>query len=238
MEYYIEKLFVIMAQFLAAMLVITLHEFAHAFAAYKCGDPTAKFSGRMTLNPVKHFDPLGILLFALAGFGWAKPVPINPNNFNNYKKGSFWTSVAGVLANYITAFVFFPVFLLVWFYLIPVFQGKYVASFLFYLFQGLFSISLSFCVFNLLPFYPLDGFRLVETLNTRRGKIYWFLRQYGYYILLGLIALHFASDWIPLLGYVDILGYILRFAVSIFGRPITLFWNWIFGLFGLYSPWI
>ena len=72
----------LIASFLAVALVITLHEFAHAFVAYKCGDPTAKFSGRMTLNPIKHFDPLGILMFALAGFGWAKPVPINPYNFS------------------------------------------------------------------------------------------------------------------------------------------------------------
>jgi len=79
----------LLAQFLAVMIVITFHEFAHAYTAYKCGDPTAKFSGRMTLNPVKHFDPLGILMFAVAGFGWAKPVPINPYNFNDYKKGSF-----------------------------------------------------------------------------------------------------------------------------------------------------
>ena len=80
---YIVKL---LAQFLAVMIVITFHEFAHAYVANKCGDPTARFSGRMTLNPTKHFDLLGILMFALAGFGWAKPVPVNPYNFKNYRR--------------------------------------------------------------------------------------------------------------------------------------------------------
>lgn len=105
MEYLIE----ILAGLIAAVVVITFHEFAHAFVAYKCGDPTAKFSGRMTLNPIKHFDPLGMLMFALVGFGWAKPVPINPNNFRNYKAGAFWTSAAGIIMNYAMAFVLYPV---------------------------------------------------------------------------------------------------------------------------------
>ena len=129
----------ILAQFLAVMVVITFHEFAHAYAAYKCGDPTAKFSGRMTLNPLKHFDPLGIVMFAFVGFGWAKPVPINPNNFNDYKKGCLWTSAAGVIANYIMAFVFYPVFVLTVAYLLPVFAGKYMSVFLYALTYALFA---------------------------------------------------------------------------------------------------
>ena len=107
----LDYIFYLLAQFLAVMVVISFHEFAHAYAAYKCGDPTAKFAGRMTLNPVKHFDPLGVIMFAFAGFGWAKPVPINPNNFDNYKKGCLWTAAAGVLMNYVMAFLLYP---LVW----------------------------------------------------------------------------------------------------------------------------
>ena len=97
----------LVAQFLAVVVVISLHEFAHAYVAYKCGDPTAKWAGRMTLNPVKHFDLLGMLAFALLGFGWAKPVPVNPANFKNYKRGSFLTSAAGVAVNYVMAFLFY-----------------------------------------------------------------------------------------------------------------------------------
>ncbi|MBP3434269.1 MAG: site-2 protease family protein [Clostridia bacterium] len=219
----------ILAQFLAVMVVITFHEFAHAYAAYKCGDPTAKFSGRMTLNPLKHFDPLGIVMFAFVGFGWAKPVPINPNNFNDYKKGCLWTSAAGVIANYIMAFVFYPVFVLTVAYLLPVFAGKYMSVFLYALTYALFAYSLSFCVFNLLPVYPLDGFRIVDAVNRKRGKVYRFLRQYGYYILLALMFISILADNISAFRYIDVLGYIMQFAVGVFGRPITLFWNWVLG---------
>ena len=213
--------------------MITLHEFAHAYVAYKCGDPTAKFSGRMTLNPVKHFDPMGIILFALTGFGWANPVPINPNNFRDYKKGTLFTSLAGVTVNYLSAFLFYPLFILVYVYVLPIFAGKYLALFLYHLFLGLFTFSLSFCVFNLLPLYPLDGFRVLETATRRRGKIYWFLRQYGQYILLGLVLIHYLSNRIWFLGYFDVLGYVLNFAITIFGWPVTALWNWIFNLVGM-----
>ncbi len=207
---------------------MTFHEFAHAFAAYKCGDLTAKFAGRMTLNPLKHFDPLGILMFALAGFGWAKPVPVNPNNFDNYKKGCLWTSAAGVLMNYCMAFLLYPLYLVIVIYLCPLVGGTYMEIFLDALFWGLFASSLSFCVFNLLPFYPLDGFRIIDALNTKRGRVFQFLRDYGYYILLGLILVHYLSDRITILAYIDVLGYALTLAIRIFGAPITLLWNWIF----------
>ena len=108
----IEEIFSLLAAFIAVTLIISFHEFAHAYAAYKCGDPTAKFAGRMTLNPAKHFDPLGIVMFALAGFGWAKPVPVNPRNFKNYRWGSFWTAIAGVLCNFLFALLFFAVLFL------------------------------------------------------------------------------------------------------------------------------
>lgn len=223
------QLILIVSQLLAAIVVITFHEFAHAYAAYKCGDPTAKFSGRMSLNPVRHFDPLGMLMFALAGFGWAKPVPVNPNNFDHYRKGAFWTSAAGILMNYLMAFLLFPLWILVYEYLCPLVAGTNAELFFYYLFRGLYVCSLSFCVFNLLPFYPLDGFRIYDALAKRRGKVYWTLRQYGSYILLGLIMIHVLSARVPALVYVDILGYILDFALQIVGKPITLFWNWIFG---------
>lgn len=221
---------ILLAQFLAVMAVISFHEFAHAYAAYKSGDPTAKFSGRMTLNPFKHFDPIGILMFAIVGFGWAKPVPVNPNNFNNYRKGCFLTSIAGILMNYLMAFLAYPLLLLLISYVLPTLAGTYMELFLYSLFWALFSYSLSFCVFNLLPFYPLDGFRIVDATSKRKGNVYWFLRQYGYYILMGLILISFLSGRISFLAPFDILGYVLEFAVDIFGKPITAFWDWIFTL--------
>lgn len=227
MEYLLE----ILAGLLAAIVVITFHEFAHAFVAYKCGDPTAKFSGRMTLNPLQHFDPLGMLMFALVGFGWAKPVPINPNNFKNYRSGTFWTSAAGIIMNYCMAALFYPLFLVVVYYVCPLVAGKYAEIFLYALFYFFFAYSLNFCVFNLLPFYPLDGFRIYDALTTKRGKFYWFLRRYGYYILLGLTLVSILADRIPFLGYIDVLGYAMRFATDILGKPITFFWDSIFNIF-------
>lgn len=226
----IDQFFSLLAAFIAVTVILSFHEFAHAYAAYKCGDPTAKFAGRMTLNPIKHFDPLGVIMFALAGFGWAKPVPINPNNFDNYKKGCFWTAAAGVLMNYAMAFLFYPLLRLVILYLYPVFVGTYMANFLLNLFVSLFSCSLGFCVFNLIPLYPLDGFRIIDSVNTKRGKVYYFLRDKGQFVLLALILVHMLSSRIPYLGYVDVLGYFMLFAEEILAKPIMWAWDWLFRL--------
>lgn len=214
-----------LASFFAVAIVLTFHEFAHAFAATKCGDMTAKWEGRLTLNPLKHFDLLGIVMFTLVGFGWAKPVPINPYNFKNYKSGLFWTAIAGVLMNYIMAFVFYPLFVVIVRLALPL-SGRPVYDFIYYFFYLVFAYSLSFCVFNLLPFHPLDGFRVVEALNRKHGKVFQFLQRYGYYILLALIVESYICD-ITGLSQFDILGYVMMFAVNILGAPITLLWNWI-----------
>ena len=221
----------LLAQFLAVMVVITFHEFAHAYVANKCGDPTARFAGRMTLNPVKHFDLLGIVMFALAGFGWAKPVPVNPYNFKNYRRGSFLTSAAGIVVNYLMAFILYPIFVLVLIHVSPLVEGTYMVFFIEAFFGSLVIYSLSFCVFNLLPFYPLDGFRIIDALDKKKGKVYRFLRKYGQYILLGLVLISIFADHIAILRYIDVLGYVLLFARNILGWPITAFWNWIFKLF-------
>ncbi len=221
MDYFVYLL----ASFLAVMIVITLHEFAHAFVAYKCGDPTPKMAGRLSVNPVKHFDLLGILAFTIVGFGWAKPVPVNPYNFKNGKWGSFFTSIAGVAMNFLFAFLFYPLVQLVFRFVLPQTAGTYMSLFLLDLMLYIYTYSLTFCVFNLLPFYPLDGFRMVDALNKKRGKIYMFLRNYGYYILLALMFVHVLADRIYLFAYIDLLGYFMSFAVNILGWPITAFWG-------------
>ena len=231
-----DKFVELLARFLAVLVIICTHEYAHAYVANKCGDPTARFSGRLTLNPLAHFDPIGIVMFALIGFGWAKPVPINPNNFRNYKRGCLLTSSAGVIVNYLTAFLIYPIFILVLNFVVPVFSGKYIATFLVDLFYFLVVYSLSFCVFNLLPFYPLDGFRIVDSLNKKRGNFFWFLREHGHKILLGMILVSALADKIWILKYFDVLGFILDIAISIFGKPITLFWNWLFEIFSIGVP--
>ena len=220
------RIITLLASFFAVMVVLSFHEFAHAFVAYKCGDPTAKINGRCSLNPMVHFDLLGLIMFTFEGFGWAKPVPINPLNFNHYRRGLTLTAIAGVVMNLIMAFLLFPIYKLVVLYVnIPLWP---IQTFVEMLFMLLWTYSISFCVFNLIPLAPLDGWRVVEALNRRHGRVYRFFERYGSIILLILIAIHFVSGYFTVLGYIDILGYILDFAVNIVAWPITAFWGLIF----------
>lgn len=217
----------LLASFLAVIIVLTLHEVAHAVVAYTCGDPTPKWQHRLSLNPLRHFDLLGLICFTLVGFGWAKPVAINPNNFKKPRLGMGLTACAGVVTNYVTAFFFYPIFCVALYYFPEVvFLRELMLLFTYYLF----AYSLSFCVFNLLPLYPLDGFRIVDAVNKRRGKVYRFLRNYGYYILLGLIVESFicrlfVDFGVGIMGYFDILGWFMTFATKILGWPITALWG-------------
>lgn len=213
------------AIFLALMVVLSVHEFAHAYAAVKNGDYTPKLMGRYTLNPLAHFDLVGLCCFALVGFGWAKPVPVNPSNFNNYKKGCIWVAIAGVLANFILAFAVYPLSYLSMF--LPSFG--YFTEVLNFTLGYIHAFSLSFIVFNLLPIYPLDGFRLYDSLNRKKGKVYWFLREKGMYILYGLFFLSILSDAL-FFPWLDVFGIVLDFFANIIGYPITMFWMLIGGL--------
>ncbi|MDE7379878.1 MAG: site-2 protease family protein [Clostridia bacterium] len=229
------------ASLIAVIFVFAPHEYAHAFAAYKNGDPTARMRGRMTLNPIKHIDPTGLILWVLVGFGWAKPVPIDPYNFRSYKKGMFTTAVAGVIVNYIIAFFAYLIYIL----LTRFFPVTNAVLWYLYYFLGLcfyltFFYSLCSFVFNLLPLYPLDGFRVVEALTRQINPVQKFLRNYGQMILILLIVESFICgivvDYVPdaniakIVGYFDILGYIGWFAEKIIGFPITAAWGWILNI--------
>ena len=225
-----------LSSILAVIFVLCPHEWGHAFAATKCGDGTAKAYGRLTLNPIKHLDPLGFVCCALVGFGWAKPVPINPYNFKNYRKGLFLTAIAGVLVNYLIAFVVYLLYVLfVRFALAEMLTlgafMSYLGKFIFYTLLNIYSFSLAVFVFNLLPLYPLDGFRVVESCTRQINPVKRFLRNYGQMILIILIAESFIcdilSDYVEWAEYCDILGYVMYFATDIIGYPIKLAWDWI-----------
>ena len=219
----------LLASLCAVVIVLTLHEFAHAFVAYKCGDPTPKWNGRLSLDPFRHFDLIGLLCFTFVGFGWAKPVPVEPSNFRNYRSGLALTACAGVVMNYITAFLVYPLYCVVLFYMPHI---PFLTQLLQMFFYFTFAYSLSFFVFNLLPLPPLDGFRIVDAFDRRRGKFYRFLRNNGHFILLGLILESFICQLfvrfgISQMAWFDILGWFMQFATQILGWPITALWGLI-----------
>lgn len=228
MERILSILVVYLASFLAVLIVLPCHEFAHAFAAVKNGDETPKYAGRYTLNPFAHFDPLGLVMLILLRFGWAKPVPVNPDNFRNYKKGCIWVSVAGVLANIALAIIFCPVYLLVaekGILLINAQWAEYINALIYYFFYSLFYMNIGLFVFNLLPIYPLDGFRLYDALTTRYGKFYYFLRQNSFYIMIAILLLGYAGDMLGL-PWLDIVGMLVKYV----SMPILYLWRLILGL--------
>lgn len=214
---------VIAAFVLAIAFAMSSHEFAHAFASLKQGDDTAYLKGRCTLNPLKHIDALGIFCFLIMGFGWATPVPVNPLRYKDYRKGIFVTSIAGVLVNFATFFFGIPLYLacLRWLSFLTSNGASeilvYFVQFLTYFFSILTSMSLTLCLFNLLPIYPLDGYNVLTAFTKGTNKFMLFIRRYGSLILLALIL-------------TDVLGILLGSAVNFIENPVIYFWRSV--LFG------
>jgi Zn-dependent protease len=160
---------------------ISVHEFAHALAADRLGDPTPRYSGRLTLNPLAHLDPLGSLMFILARFGWGKPVPIDPFNFRFPRRDETLVALAGPLSNFL-------LFLLAGFLsrLLPTLS-------VFWLYFALININLG--LFNLLPLPSLDGSRILLNLLPAESSYSWAqsLNQYGFYLIVLLFLLPIGS---------------------------------------------
>lgn len=179
--------------FLLLVLIIafTVHEFAHAFFAWKFGDPTAKMLGRVTLNPAKHLDVLGTLLFVIAGFGWAKPVPVNRANFKNERWMSIVVSAAGPLSNLVLAFLGVLMLhlglKLGWIDLMSVDRVQQAIQIFL---QYFVTYNILLFLFNLIPLPPLDGYRIIEDLAPRsvQAKLARF-EQWSVFVFLLIVFL-------------------------------------------------
>lgn|SRR5574340_1070129 len=181
------------------LTAVTFHELAHGYVADKLGDPTARLAGRLTINPLKHLDLVGTLVFVITRMiGWAKPVPVNPYNLRNPKKDMIWVSLAGPAANLIIAFIAAVVFRLLLNLPVSPFSdmGQKILAPLILITRITVTINIGLGVFNLIPVPPLDGSKiLMGLLPHRQAAAYSRIEPYGFFILLGLIFLR-VTDYI------------------------------------------
>ncbi len=210
-------LYILLIRLIIALTALPIHECAHAYAAMRMGDHTAERQGRLTLNPLAHFDPIGTTAIILFGFGWAKPVPINPLNFENPKKGMMLSALAGPLSNIGMAFLamvgykFTP--LLAYIGLGTAFVTT-LSTFFFYAM----SINISLGVFNLIPIPPLDGSRIATYFLPQ--KTYFKIMQYERYIFVAF----FIILWLGLLDMpISFVDNLVTGGLDFLTKPI----NWL-----------
>lgn len=173
--------------FLSLVIAFSVHEFAHAYSAYLLGDPTAKHEGRVTLDPRKHLDIIGTILIFIVGFGWAKPVPVNRNNFKNPRVMGIIVSAVGPLSNLLIAFIGVIItYLLFRTGAYDSASGSMAAIRMFL--NHLVELNAVLFVFNLLPLPPLDGYRIIEDLAPQRVRIRMHQNvQWGMFVFLLIV---------------------------------------------------
>ena len=184
---FIVILIYIIATVMALFIAMPFHEFAHAFAARREGDHTAAAYGRYTLAPHVHFDWKGFLFLFLFRFGWAKPVPVDPRNFKRGRKSQFIVSFAGILANLILGTFFLFMYLLIYKISPAFYDSSYYGLLLSLFLETSISINFMLAFFNLLPLYPLDGYKMLESCVKYDNSYLSFARSYSVVIYLILI---------------------------------------------------
>ena len=174
----------------AVFLAFSFHEFAHAFMAYRLGDPTPKFQGRLTLDPLAHVDWIGLIMFALFNFGWAKPVEINPSNFKNRKRDDILVTISGPIANLLLGFLAVIVshLLRIIFPLSSILTPNTAINIIFIIVEKIAYLNIIFTFLNLIPLPPFDGYKVVKAFFFKRNvKFFWTLEKYSMIILLAMI---------------------------------------------------
>lgn len=198
---------------LIIFMVLPVHEYAHAFAARKLGDRTAENMGRLSLNPITHIDPIGAICLLLTGFGWAKPVPVNPNRFKHIKSGTIITALAGPFSNIIVGYIGWVVYKFLLFAFIS--DMTQTIHYVELILEYFVIVNLSLAIFNLLPIPPLDGSRVLTVFLPL--KYQWKIQEYQMYISLAFLIIIF-------LGILDIPLYFLE---SLLFKGIDFLSGWV-----------
>ena len=184
LEWFMDKMLALPA----IIIGLSFHEFGHAAAAYKLGDNTPKYQGRVTLNPMAHVDPFGFICLMLAGFGWGNPVQINPNNFKKPRRDELIVASAGVTINLIIAIASAGILRLLYEFATEFIAFSYMGGVVQEILINMVVINLVLMVFNLIPIPPLDGFGIItQVFNLKYTELYYKLYQNGFLILMLLI---------------------------------------------------
>lgn len=235
------KFIILFGYIFSLLIAFTIHEFGHAKVAQLNGDDTAKNAGRVTLNPFKHMDLIGMFLLAVIGLGWAKPVPVNADNFKKRKLGIITVSLAGVTTNLIASmFAFFIIFIMSRFEAVanalvemlvgdpsglhPVVYVLILLIFFYFFFSA--TINAALLAFNILPFYPLDGFHVIEILSKPGNKVVYFLKRYGFTILIVIMIVGSLLENLTGIIYFDIFGLYMNAVVGGIQRLCQLMFGW------------
>lgn len=174
----------------AVLIAITFHEFAHGYAAYKLGDDTAKRQGRLSLNPFAHLDPIGTLMLLVAGFGWGKPVEVNPRNYTrkmSMEKGEAIVSLAGPLMNFVLAIIFALIYCAIYKFASATFLISSIGTVILLLVRATISINIGLGVFNLIPLPPLDGSKIIMPFLPYKAKQFFINNEQIFYIIFILL---------------------------------------------------
>ena len=214
-------LFMLLVSIPGVLIAITFHEFAHGLAAYKLGDNTAKMEGRLSLNPLDHLDPIGTLMLLFAGFGWGKPVRVNPSNYTrkiSMEKGEAIVSLAGPLMNIILAILFTIIYFAIYKFAGVSFITSTMGSVLMLLISAIISINIGLGVFNLIPLPPLDGSKIIMPFLPYNAKQWFKNNEQIFYII-------FVVIWIT-----GIASMIISPAISVISTGIMNLGRMIFGI--------